>query len=768
MNPTTADHRATPSQADEPRWRRAAGLQFLGQVQGSGMRDPTYLVRRADDQVVQLSELLHLVVVHADPSRPAADVAAAVSERYGRTLTTEGLAHLVTTRLEPLGLVLPGGAEEPIRPVRARPLLALTLKATLLPAHRTQVVGRMLRPMYWPPVVVAALIALVIADLALVVGGDFWRAVTEVLATPTTALLIYGLLVASAVVHELGHAVACRYGGAEPGEIGVGIYIVFPAFYTDVTDSYRLGRAGRVRTDLGGLYFNGLTVVVFALVYVTTGSGLWLLTALGLQLQMLQQLIPVVRFDGYYVLSDLAGVPDLFARVGPVLRSLRPGSPADPRVTELRPQARRFVTGWVLVVVPLLTAALVWAIWHVPDFVAAGREGIRLQQLVFDLAWESRDWAAMALAVVSIALILVPLAGLTVVLWRTASTLVTLVRGQAAALARRKEHSMSTELSDTQRLAAVPPAVLSAADFTDAIMYAAPVPAPRRGWRRAVYQSSAHLLNPGPSAAEQQRAELERRLRTPISGSRRVVVMSRKGGVGKTTISLALGSTFAMLRGDRVIAVDANPDAGNLAHRVAPPHDRNITDVLRDLDRITSYATLRSYTSQAAESRLEVLASDDDPRIGMALNQEDYHRLVVLLDQFYSLILLDTGTGILDSANQGLLTEADQVVLVVRSGLDGGRAGALTLDWMDAHGFDDLVARAVVVVNAQRRGAAPPDLMRRHFEKRCQHVVTVPWDDALEPGALTDMSSLRRATRDSLVDIAAAVADNFVQMGEQS
>ena len=195
-------------------------------------------------------------------------------------------------------------------------------------------------------------------------GGDFWLAVTEVFATPTTALLIYGLLVASAVLHELGHAAACRYGGAEPGEIGVGIYIVFPAFYTDVTDSYRLGRAGRVRTDLGGLYFNAMTVVVFALLYVATGSGLWLLTALGLQLQMLQQLIPVVRFDGYYVLSDLAGVPDLFARVGPVLRSLRPGHPPDPRVTELRPQARRFVTGWVLVVVPLLTGALVWAVWH--------------------------------------------------------------------------------------------------------------------------------------------------------------------------------------------------------------------------------------------------------------------------------------------------------------------------------------------------------------------------------------------------------------------
>ena len=274
-------------------------------------------------------------------------------------------------------------------------------------------------------------------------------------------------------------------------------------------------------------------------------------------------------------------------------------------------------------------------------------------------------------------------------------------------------------------------------------------------------------MNPGPERRPSSGAsELERRLRTPIEGSRRVVVLSRKGGVGKTTIALALGSTFAMLRGDRVIAVDANPDAGNLAHRVAPaarPHHHR-----RAPRPGRHHAAMRrcgGYTAQALESRLEVLASDDDPRIGMALDRDDYHRLVGLLDHFYNLILLDTGTGILDSANQGLLSEADQIVLVVRAGLDGGRAGALTLDWMDEHGFGDLVSRAVVVVNAQRHGAAPPELMRRHFEKRCQRVVTVPWDGALEQGALTDMSSLHRKTRDSLVDIAAAVADNFVRMG---
>jgi putative peptide zinc metalloprotease protein len=365
----------------------------------------------------------------------------------------------------------------------------------------------------------------------------------------------------------------------------------------------------------------------------------------------------------------------------------------------------------------------------------------------------------MVLAVVSIALLLLPILGAGLAFWRLGTALVLFLRTRWASRAPSSYEPVGDVAPPD------PPRVLTAADFTDEVMYAAPAPVPTQGWRSAVYRGTGHVLNPGLSLPEQRRRELEARLRTPIDGSRRVVVMSRKGGVGKTTITLALGSTFALLRGDRVIAVDANPDAGNLAHRVAPPHDRTVTDVLRDLDQITTYAALRRYTSQAAESRLEVVASDDDPGIGMALARDDYHRLIGLLDRFYNLILLDTGTGILDSANQGLLTEADQVVLVVRAGLDGGRAGALTLDWMDQHGFEDLVARTVVVVNAERRGSEPPELMRRHFEKRCARVVTVPWDDALEPGALTDMSSLHRRTRDALVDIAAAVADNFVVDG---
>ena len=138
------------------------------------------------------------------------------------------------------------------------------------------------------------------------------------------------MTVLSAGFHEFGHAAAARYGGSTPGTMGFGIYLFWPAFYTDVTDSYRLGRAGRVRTDLGGLYFNALVVLLSFAVWWLTGWHAVLLIVATQVLQMIRQLAPLLRFDGYHVLADLTGVPDLYQRIGPVLgrAAARPLAPA--------------------------------------------------------------------------------------------------------------------------------------------------------------------------------------------------------------------------------------------------------------------------------------------------------------------------------------------------------------------------------------------------------------------------------------------------------
>ena len=186
--------------------------------------------------------------------------------------------------------------------------------------------------------------------------------------------------------------------------------------------------------------------------------------------------------------------------------------------------------------------------------------------------------------------------------------------------------------------------------------------APATGWRRAVHTLSAGMVNPGESTAEIEYQELLDRVRRPVRGDYRIAVLSLKGGVGKTTTTVGLGSTFASLRGDRVIAVDANPDLGTLAQRVPSQTSSTVRDLLAD-PAIHRYSDVRAHTSQAP-SRLEVLASERDPAAAEAFSDTEYRGVIGLLQRYYNLIITDCGTGMSHSAMTGVLDLADAVVLV--------------------------------------------------------------------------------------------------------
>lgn len=302
----------------------------------------------------------------------------------------------------------------------------------------------------------------------------------------------------------------------------------------------------------------------------------------------------------------------------------------------------------------------------------------------------------------------------------------------------------------------------TAAAFTEEQMLRASADPPHGGWRRMVWRASLGTMYPRPGRAELEQRALVARVKAPVTGCRRIVVLSRKGGVGKTSTTINLGHTFAAHRGDRVVALDGNPDAGSLAYRVRRETTATVTTLLAERDRIGRYADVRAFTSQAP-SRLEVVASDDDPSITQALGDAEYRAAIATLDRHYNLILLDAGTGILDAGTQGLLAEADQVVLVAPPAVDGARAAASTLDWLDANGHTRLVRTAVAAINGVRPGRAPVDVDRvaAHFAGRCQAVVRIPWDAHLEAGALVDPDRLTSATRAAYLALAAHVADGF-------
>nr|WP_242687188.1 MULTISPECIES: MinD/ParA family protein [unclassified Actinopolyspora] len=239
-------------------------------------------------------------------------------------------------------------------------------------------------------------------------------------------------------------------------------------------------------------------------------------------------------------------------------------------------------------------------------------------------------------------------------------------------------------------------------------------------------------------------------------------MLSLKGGVGKTTTTATLGSTFSSLRGDRVIAVDANPDRGTLGQKIPMETTATVRHLLRDAQRIRKYSDVRSYTSQGP-SRLEVLASEQDPAVSEAFSESDYHTTVSLLEHFYNMVLTDCGTGLMHSAMKGVLDVADSLVIVSPGSVDGARSASATLDWLDAHGYGELVARSVAVINSVRPGSGKVDVdkLAAHFGARCRSVSRIPFDPHLEEGAEVDLDQLAAPTRLALLELAASVADDF-------
>ena len=309
-----------------------------------------------------------------------------------------------------------------------------------------------------------------------------------------------------------------------------------------------------------------------------------------------------------------------------------------------------------------------------------------------------------------------------------------------------------------------PPARETAESLTTDMLLHGKRAAPGVGWRRTVYRASGGLIKIGESSANLRRRDLVNRVRTPVAGGHhRVAVMSLKGGVGKTTATVGLGSTLASLRGDRVIAVDGNPDRGTLSDKVRLETSATIRDLLNERAQVSRYADVRAFTSQSS-SRLEILASDRDPGVSVAFSADDYRAVARVLEHYYSICITDCGTGLLHSAMAGILELADQIVLVSSPSVDGARSASATLDWLEAHEYGDLVKNGVVVLSTIRprsKSSVDLDRLEQHFASRCRAVVRIPYDPHLEEGAEVELEMLNSDTADAYLSLAATVGDGF-------
>jgi MinD-like ATPase involved in chromosome partitioning or flagellar assembly len=299
-------------------------------------------------------------------------------------------------------------------------------------------------------------------------------------------------------------------------------------------------------------------------------------------------------------------------------------------------------------------------------------------------------------------------------------------------------------------------------DLSTVALLGQPKRAPSQGWRKWLYLGSFKQINVGESRKVNRHNGLVVQVKRPLRGCYRIALLSLKGGVGKTTITATLGATFASIRGDRVVAVDANPDRGTLSQKVPLETPATVRHLLRDAEGIQAYSDVRAYTSQGP-SRLEVLASEQDPAVSEAFSSDDYTRTLEVLERFYSLVLTDCGTGMLHSAMSAVLDKADVLVVISSGSVDGARSASATLDWLDAHGHQEMVRNSIAVINAVRPRSGKVDMKKvvDHFSRRCRAVLQVPFDPHLEEGAEISLDRLKPQTREALIELAAVVAAGF-------
>lgn len=411
--PDRARHPQVAGISDPP--KPAPNLHFAGQMKDGAFKGKQFLVER-DGQFIQLSELLLLTLAHVDGKRSLDEIAKGVSAKAFRQVTADNVRALLA-KLVPLGLV--AGADGVLVPSAreqaARSPMQVQLKMAVIPPAATNAITGFFSVLYFPPVLVAVLLASLAAHAWLYLVHGVGRSVHDVLYSPGLILILFVAFVLSAAFHEIGHGAGLRHGGGTVRAMGAGLYLVYPVFYTDITDAYRLGRGGKLRTSLGGFYFNLIFSLGVLGLYAITHAEFLLIVMALIDLEIVYQMLPFVRMDGYWILADLTGIPDFFSEMGAFLRSLV--GKREGEIPDLKPWAKTVFIVYTIVVVPLIALLLFLAIKTFPTVFATALDSASKLATTAGEGLSRGDGVAVAAAVVQILILALQVLGLGVLVF---------------------------------------------------------------------------------------------------------------------------------------------------------------------------------------------------------------------------------------------------------------------------------------------------------------------------------------------------------------
>jgi putative peptide zinc metalloprotease protein len=409
--------------------RRSDNVRLVGPMNESAFATQPWLIER-NGKFIQVTELLYRIAELSDGTHSIDQLASLASDALRSHVSPDLVWRMLETRLVPIGII---AAQPPLQApsassngsiAAARSPLALNMRMAVVRPGLIDALTHVLQYLYAPPVLVLLLFVIVQAQYWLLFVHGVAGGVSQTLNTPGGAPVVFGLVMASTAFHEFGHAAALRYGGGRVRGMGVGFYLVYPAFYTDVTDNYRLGRWARVRTDLGGFYFNLLFSLGLMGAYHLTGQELLLVPALLTDIEIIHQCLPFVRLDGYWALADLTGIPDFFSFMGAYLRSVVPVPGWKGRkLPRLKWWATAVFGAYIAITIPVIALLLFATVRNAPRILMTACSAVQLKLAELAQAQATGDVVGAATAEAQILLLLLPVFGLALFLFAIARRL---------------------------------------------------------------------------------------------------------------------------------------------------------------------------------------------------------------------------------------------------------------------------------------------------------------------------------------------------------
>jgi len=277
---------------------------------------PKYLIDIGSKKKYEISETLYNIIILIDGVRDVNKIAEDFTLKTGKKCSKDDVKIIIDNYLIPNGLAYDNNTN--LKPPKRS---YLYIKIPLLHRNKIQPITRIFKLLFKKPVFRIFLALIFVVHIFVYLLIDIPRLSFELLSG-FELLYIYIVLFISVFFHELGHASACTKYNCNHGPIGIGLYLYFIVFYVDVSDAWRLNRKQRAMIDFGGMYFQLIFTLFLFILFLIFKLNIYIYTINILDLMIVMAFNPLLRWDGYWLFSDLTGVPNLRERANGILKYL--------------------------------------------------------------------------------------------------------------------------------------------------------------------------------------------------------------------------------------------------------------------------------------------------------------------------------------------------------------------------------------------------------------------------------------------------------------